>query len=398
MQWATTYGGSAHDTLYSVKQTLDQWGDPDGYIAAGSTYSFGNGHDDYWIVRLDLSGGILWEKSYGTNTFEWAVSTDQTDDGGYVVFGNSYYHNYDGRDFWVLKLNSDGSSAWQNIYGSSSDNDYAYAGQETFDESGSADGYVMAGFTASFGAGEGDVWVLKLNSSGGISWQKTYGGNAHDGGYDIHQTADGGYVVAGTTESFAETEQDMFVLKLNKDGGVEWQKAYDYGGYERANTVRQTADGGYIVAGETGMMYEADVLILKLDPDGGIIWSKTYSAPYQDDARAIRETADGNYAVAGWTMPAGGGAQQFWVLKLNSVDGSLLWQKSYGSACYDGANSVEETVDGGLIVGGASSFGEGSNDMWLLKLDEYGDIPGCNISNPGDGCGHHSDRNKCVRG
>jgi len=364
LYWAKTYGGSGYDYAHSIQQTSDG-----GYIVAGSTESFGAGGKDFWVLKLDSSGTVEWQKTYGGGGNDWNSSIQQTSDGGYIVAGSTESFGAGGKDFWVLKLDSNGTVMWQKTYGGSS-YDGAYSIQQTQDG-----GYIVAG---SFG---GDAWVLKLNSSGNVQWQKTYGGSSYDFAHSIQQTEDGGYIVAGETESFGAGGYDFWVLKLDSSGNVEWQKTY--GGntddYNYTQSIQQTSDGGYIMAGETysfGVGWP-DFWVLKVDSSSNVEWQKTYGGSEWDRAHSIQQTSDGGYIVAGCTESFGAGWDDSWVLKLDQ-SGNVLWQKTYGDGSYDHASSIQQTSDGGYIVAGdTESFGAGWSDAWVLKLDSSGGIPEC---------------------
>jgi len=311
-----------------------------------------------------------WAKSYGGTDWEWPRSIQQTSDGGYVVAGYTCSFGAGDRDFWVLKLDRDGNIQWQKTYGGT-DWDGARSIQQTSD-----DGYVVAGPTESFGAGDRDFWVLKLDRDGNIQWQKTYGGTDWDGARSTKQTSDGGYVVAGHTYSFGASDRDFWVLKLDRDGNIQWQKTYGGTDWDEARSIQQTSDGGYAVAGRTDSFGagDRDFWVLKLDSDGNIQWQKTYGGADWDWARSIQQTSDGGYVVAGYTYSFGAGTSDFWVLKLDR-DGHIQWQKTYGGTDWDGARSIQQTSDGGYVVAGYTySFGAGLNDFWVLKLDRDGHI------------------------
>jgi uncharacterized delta-60 repeat protein len=314
--WARTYGGGDEDFAYSIRQTSDG-----GYIVAGKTGSFGAGHGDIWVLKLNASGDVVWQKTYGGRDYEEAYSIQQTTDGGYIVSGR----------------------------------------------------------TGSFGAGHADIWVLKLNASGDVVWQKTYGGRDYEEAFSIQQTTDGGYIVAGVTGSFGAGEDDIWVLKLNARGDVVWQKTYGgrYGDW--AFCTQQTSDGGYIVAGVTESFGAGgrDFWVLKLDASGQVLWQKTYGGIYDDEAFSIQQTTDGGYIAAGETYSSGAGYTDVWVLKLDA-GGNVQWQKTYGWGGYDSATSIQQTSDGGYIVAGwTESFGAGGRDFWVLKLDRNGDVANC---------------------
>ncbi|MFA5778239.1 MAG: hypothetical protein WC870_01990, partial [Candidatus Paceibacterota bacterium] len=360
--WAQTYGGVGWgDVAYSVQQTVDG-----GYVVAGST-SFGAGSNDFWVLKLDPSGNITWEKTYGGVGSDIAYSIQQTTDGGYVVAGISNF------DYWILKLDSAGAITWQKTYGGAS-GDTAKSIQQTADG-----GYIIAGETYSFGAGSNeDYWVLKLDSAGAITWQKTYGGAGTDYAKSIQQTADGGYVLAGYTDSVGAGSYDFLILKLDSAGVITWQKTYGGAFGELLFSAQQTADGGYVLAGYTnspagGGNY--DFWVLKLDSAGAITWQKKYGGAGTDYAKSIQQTADGGYIVTGETFSFGPGGDIL-ILKLDSA-GAISWQKTYGGVGWDNyySNSVKQTADGGYITAGYTDFyGAGGYDFWVLKLDSVGAI------------------------
>ena len=315
--WQKTYGGSDDETAYSIQQTTDG-----GYIVAGST-SFGAGKSDIWVLKLDGNGNILWQKTYGGTSDDLAKSIQQTTDGGYIIAGYTYSFGAGAGDSWVLKLDSSGNVVWQKTYGGN-ENDGGTSIQQTTDG-----GYIVAGGTSSFGAGAGgDSWVLKLDSSGNVVWQKTYGGSELEYASSIQQTfnQDGepdGYIVAGPTSSFGVGYgYNFLVLKLDSQGGVSWQKAYGGSGMDDAWSIYQTSDRGYIVTGYTNSYgaggNDNDIWILKLDSNGNVIWQKTYGGSDYENAFSIQQTTDGGYIVAGSTDSFGAGYEDFWVLKLDS--------------------------------------------------------------------------------
>ncbi|MEJ2695449.1 MAG: hypothetical protein P8013_02260 [Candidatus Sulfobium sp.] len=340
---------------------------------AGDTVSFGAGDNDIWILKLDPSGNVSWQKTYGGSGYDDVYSIRQTSDGGYIVAGDTESFGAGNSDIWILKLDPSGNVSWQKTYGGS-DYDEGDAVRQTSDG-----GYIVAGRTKSFGAGDSDAWILKLDPSGNISWQKTYGGSSYDDAYAIQQNSDGGYIVAGDTESFGAGNSDIWILKLDPSGNVSWQKTYGGSDYDDANAIQQTSDGGYIVAGRTKSFGagDSDAWILKLDTSGDISWQKTYGGTVYDDAYSVGQTSDGGYLVAGDVESFGAGSSDILVMKLDP-SGNISWQKTYGGVANDYANVIVPTSDGGSIVAGFSySFGAGDSDSWLLKLDGSGNISNC---------------------
>jgi len=322
-----------------------------GYIVAG--YKGG----DVYILKLNSKGEIEWEKTFGGNAYDGASSIQQTTDDGYIVAGWTKSFGSGGYDVYILKLNSKGEAEWQKTFGGKGD-DEANSIQQTTDG-----GYIVAGWTKSFGSGLEDIYILKLNSKGEVEWQKTFGGWNDDAANSIQQTTDGGYIVAGVTGSFGFGEQDAYILKLNLKGEAEWQKTFGGKGDDEAKSIQQTKDGGYIVAGWTksfGSAWWKDVYILKLNSKGEVEWQKTFGGEYDDLANSIQQTTDGGYIVSGYN------SGNVYILKLNAK-GDLEWGKTFDSGYM--ANSIQQTTDGGYIVAGYKGGG-----IYILKLDSKGEV------------------------
>lgn len=367
--WSLLLGGNSSDSGASVQQTADG-----GFIVAGNTSSFGTTEQDAWVLKLNAAGEVVWQKTYGGEGYDSVSAIQQTADGGYIVAGytNSYGANTNG-DAWVLKLDASGEVVWQKTYGGEG-YDSANAIQQTADG-----GYIVAGFTNSFGE-SGDAWVLKLNASGNVVWQKTYGGTTDsDEAVAIQQTADGGYIVAGTTYCFGVGNSDALIVKLSANGAIEWQKTYGGTGLESASAIQQTADLGYIVAGVTTSFGAGglDGWLLKLAENGTESWQKTWGGTGGDSFSSVWQTADDGYIVVGSTGSSGAGNGDAWVLKL-SENGSEVWQKTYGGTAGDSVNAVQQTSDNGyIVVGSTASLGLQTFDLWVMKLEQDGSLGGC---------------------
>lgn len=316
VEWQKTYGGANEDEAYCVQQTGDG-----GYIVAGLTLSFVAG--SLWVLKLGADGSVEWQKAYWGENVKVVESIQETRDGGYIMAGKTIPFAPGSSDLWVSKLRADGAVEWEKTYGGERW-DEAHSIQETSDG-----GYIVAGKTGSFGAGKDDIWLLKLRPDGTIEWQKGYGGANGDGAESIHQTGDGGYIVVGKTQSFGTEGRggeiwDFWVLKLRPDGMVEWQKTYGGKDWDWARYIQETRNGGYIVAGSTASFGggDFDLWVLKLRADGAVEWQKTYGGVKEDHVCSIRETSDGGYIVAGETWSFGAGEGDIWVLKLRP-DGSI---------------------------------------------------------------------------
>ncbi len=318
-----------------------------------------------------------WLKTYGGEYSDYGYAIRQTSDGGYIVAGSTEPSDEGYSNAWVTKLDQAGNVLWQKTYGASS-SDSVNSIQQTSDG-----GYIVAGSTESFGEGYIDVWVLKLDSNGEVLWLKTYGAVGDDYANSVQQTSDGGYIIVGYTSSFGVGDLDVWVLKLRSDGSVDWQKRYDgSGGDDYANSVQQTSDGGYIIAGYTsplGNSRGGDAWVLKLQSNGDVLWQKTYGNEREDTALAIQQTVDGGYIVAGYTHPSPSDPRLYyryiaWVIKLGQ-QGDVLWQNNYEVDFDTFANSIQQTPDGGFIVAGKTGGAEGSFFKALvIKLNPDGDV------------------------
>lgn len=339
IQWQRSLGGSANDGASTVRQTSDG-----GYIIAGSSESNDGdvgtnlGGRDYWIVKLDPAGNIQWEKSYGGPGNESASSIKQTIDGGYVVAGysQSYTGDITGQhgdgDFWIIKLDAAGSLIWQKALGGSNF-DSATDIQQTDDE-----GYIVCGISFSNNGdvngnhGDRDMWVVKLDQNGNLLWDKSLGGTSAEFNGDVAssilQTLDGGYLVAGLTTSdnydvsINYGTDDMWVVKLDGSGNIQWEKSLGGPSFDQAKSAIQTADGGYVVAGFTSTFGVGDVWVVKLDQNGNTLWDKRMGGSENDGAYDIFQVSDGGFIVAGDTYSNDGdvtdnhGLNDMWIVKL----------------------------------------------------------------------------------
>jgi len=357
--FANSYGGTGTEWAYSLQQTPDG-----GYILSGPSSTSSAGSYDFWIVKLDAAGAVVWQKTLGGSADDIPNGMLQTADGGYLLAGRTSSYGAGGLDLWVVKLDSSGNVVWQKSYGGSGSYDAAYSVRQAPDG-----GYYLAGWTNSFGTGY-EMWLLKLDSSGNSVWQKAYGGSGSEFAYSSCLSGDGGLVVAGSTSTGGAGSNDFWVIKVDSSGNRVWQKAYGGSGADTAFSVETTADGGYVVAGRTESFGagSADFWVLKLDSTGNILWQRTYGGTALDWAFAVRQTADGGYLVAGQTLSFGAAKEDVWILRLDST-GGILWQRAYGGSELDYAYCVGQASDGSLLVGGVSgSSSAGSYDAVVLKL------------------------------
>jgi len=312
-------------------------------------------------------------KTFGGSGADWAYSVQQTKDGGYILAGYTTSYGAGNDDAWPIKTDANGIEQWNKTFGGSS-NDEAYSIQQTKDG-----GYILAGRTYSYGAGSSDAWLIKTNANGIEQWSKTFGGSSNDEAYSIQQTKDGGYILAGNTTSYGAGDDDTWLIKTDANGNKVWDKTFfeTIGYADRVYSVQQTSDGGYILAGWTDpyMSYQGDAWLIKTDANGIEQWNKTFGGSSNDEAYSIQQTKDGGYILAGRTYSYGAGSSDAWLIKTNA-NGIEQWSKTFGGSGVDEAWSVQQTSDGGYILAGCTgSYGAGGKDAWLIKTDADGNAP-----------------------
>ena len=359
-RWERTYGGAEDDFGYSVQQTSDG-----GYIVVGYTYF---GLYDVYLIKTNASGDTLWTRTYGGTGYDYALSVQQTSDGGYILAGGTYSFGAGGDDVYLLKINATGDTLWTRTYGGSS-HEYGSSVQQTSDS-----GYILAGTTLSFGSGNGDVYLIKTNASGDTLWTRTYGGTSEENGASIQLTSDGGYIIAGFTFSFGSGHSDIYLIKTNASGDTLWTRTYGGAGYDYAFSVRQTSDWGYVVAGyTTSYRNQGQVYLLKTNASGDTLWTRTYGGTDDEGGNSVQQTFDSGYIICGSTSSFGDTLSDVYLIKTNA-NGDTLWTRTYGGTNWDYSRSVQQTSDGGYIItGGTWSFGD-SIQVYLIKTDANGNV------------------------
>jgi hypothetical protein len=310
-----------------------------------------------------------WSRTYGGQSNERARCVQQTSDGGFIIAGYTSSFGAGYEDVYLLKTDRNGKEEWSKTFGGS-DDDRAFAVEQTSDG-----GYIVAGGTRSFGAGQDDVFLLRTDADGDQLWLRTFGGAEWDSARSVQQTSDGGFIVAGTTTSFGAGFQDVYLIKTDNNGYHVWPMTTFGGtGIDWGNSVRQTSDGGYIVAGSTGSFGAGsdDAYLIKVSQSGFKVWSKTFGGTANDSARSVRQTSDGGYILAGATTSFGAGGADFYLIKTDG-NGNEVGTRTFGGTSTESGYSVQQTSDGGFIVAGTTtSFGAGQQDIYLVRIDPTG--------------------------
>jgi hypothetical protein len=414
-----------HEVAKSIVKTLDGGlifagttsgnnGDVSGYHLSTSYYTgYNQEYTDAWVVKLDASGNILWQKCLGGSNDDMANDIIQTSDGGYIIAGNSSSNNGDvagnhgNSDFWIVKLDNNGNIQWQKCYGGTGI-DIAYSIKEA-----SQGGYIIAGEIKNYSSSNGDIigynggdsdaWVIKISSTGGLEWQKCFGSTSTDLAKEISITNDGGFILTGSTNSYygqgnhgasmgVGSTKDFWVVKADNNGNTQWQKLYGGSNDDMANCIIKTSDNGYIIVGTSnsnnGDLFgniDGRIWVVKIDVSGNISWQKRM---HGDNAYSIIETLNGEFVISGesnYYSYLGGilnhGQLDLWVIKFSN-NGNIIWENSLGGTLNDLSYDIVQTADGGFVVAGTTAsdnyngdvygnHGISVRDAWVVKLSPY---------------------------
>ncbi len=411
IDWVKSFGGSDEETAQSVIHTNDG-----GYAILG--YSKSTDGDlagkstpvnDYWVLKLDEEGNADWSKTYGGSKDDRGQAIIQTSDGGYAVTGYAMSDDGDGsnnegfHDNWILKLDELGAIEWEKSFGFSG-HDHSYDLLQTADG-----GFFFAGFldiTAALDDGTyykgnfltrhgvGEFWGTKIDANGNLEWRSYYGGTNNDRAHAVIEADDGGFVMAGFSESedydISNTKgsYDFWIIKLSATGELLWERSFGGSGIEIAYDIAKTDDGAYVVTGNTfstdkdiSMNHgESDIWLIKIDDNGKLLWEKTFGGSQFDAAQGVSTAYDGGFIITGNSKSIDGdvsenqGENDIWVLKTDS-DANLIWQGSFGGSNLDyGFDAVENLDKSILLVGESSSddftnlINKGLSDVVIIKI------------------------------
>lgn len=415
--WDKTFGGNNYEELHSLQQTSDG-----GYILGGYSESDASGDKtqnakggkDYWVIKLDAGGNLIWEKTIGGAGDDYLYAVKQTSDGGYILGGSSdsgiggdkTEASRGTHDYWVVKLDASGNKLWDKTFGGTS-TDVLLTLQQTSDG-----GYILGGGSESgiggnktqSSRGANDLWIIKIDPSGNKVWDKSFGGSGVDYFSGLQQTSDGGFILGSTSNSGAggdksqsyhglQGNSDYWVVKLNATGTKVWDRRFGGTGVETLNSIRQTSDGGYILGGDSesgisgdkteGSRGIVDFWVVKLSSSGSILWEKTLGGNLADQLYSLQQTSDGGYILGGASDSDAGldksqpnkGDMDFWLVKINWI-GTKTWDKTFGGNSHDRLFALQQTTDSGFIFGGFSGSGisgdksqpsKGVWDYWVIK-------------------------------
>lgn len=359
--WARAIGGAGSDDVWGFEQTSDG-----GWILAGETKSFGSRDYDAWVLKLDRAGAIQWQQRYGGNATDSVGfgprCVRQTADGGYVVVGLTKSYGAGDFDGWIIRLDVTGAVLWQKTLGGAQ-SDGLHAVDLTPDG-----GIVCAGYTS---LGNGGAWVVRLSPSGAILWQRSYGSA---GVYSMDCTSDGGYFLVGIEFADSQSYADIWCLRLDPSGNRRWERRLGGPDEDWGVDGQQTRDGGFVVVGWTSSYGAGgdDVWVVKLSSSGNPVWQFAYGGTDYERPWAVRQTRDGGFVVVGETYSFGNGDGDGWILRL-SANGTVKWQISHGGSLWDSFAGVCQNADGSYtMVGYTQSFSYGRDDAFVLQVPADG--------------------------
>jgi len=370
-EWNITFGCNKYDVFFVVKETIDG-----GFIALGGinadSWDIGG---DCLLVKTDMSGNIIWNKSFGGSKTDNGHGIIQTDDGGYIISAITESYGAGSMDAWVIKTDSSGNEEWNRTFGG---NYYDLIEKSiAYTPDG---GYILVGSTYSFGNSNNlDGWLIKIDGDGNELWNKTYGTKNKEHLWEVQITSDGGYVMIGYVDNSSTHRRDAWVVKTDGNGDEQWNKKF--GPAYQGLSIKEAHDGGYVFLSEKKDSEFGGYLnawMVKIDKYGNEEWNKTFITPKGEDCFAvhhyIQKTLDNSYIVAGVTnaiLPVYS-VGDMWISKIDE-NGNILWEKIIGGKKYDTTYTVDITSDGGFVASGMTeSYGSGADfNAWLVKVSDY---------------------------
>lgn len=365
--WAKTYGGLYAEGGRTLCQTNDG-----GFLLVGYTFSHGSGDADILVIKTTNEGNLVWSKTFGGAATEYGYGCAVIDN-SYLITGYTTSFGAGSKDVYVIKLDADGNEIWSKPYGG-----FSWDVGTSICTNGDG-GYFIGGFTHSFGSGEEDVYLIKIDADGKEIWSKTYGGARAELANSVFLNDAGGYTIGATTGTFGDGNSNFYLIKVDANGNKIWTKSYashrkrGYG-FDWCTAIYPKSEGGYFITGYSDCTDIMDAYVIKVDSDGNEIWAKSLgNKPFYDYGNAVCETKDGGCLVAGITKSIVKNAKtnynnDIYLVKLDT-DGNLLWEKTIGGSGSDWASSIFITSEGdAFVLGHSNSYGMGSFDVCLLKV------------------------------
>jgi hypothetical protein len=363
--WTRAYGGTGPDEAFGVCAVSDG-----GFVAVGRSRSFSSEYNVF-AVRVDAMGDTLWMRSYGGAGLDHAAGVCEVAGDGFLIAGYTTSFGAGFYDAYVIRLSNTGDTLWTRTYGTSGA-DFGYAIVPTADG-----GFAVAGSSAMSGPSL-DAWLLKADANGNVIWQHTYGSTSTDEAFSLQRTSDDGYLLAGRSVPPNGMGTDMYAVRTNSAGDSLWTRRYGNDDWEEGAGAVETMDGGVFIAGwkRSSSNYDYNCFVVQADVNGNQMWSATYGGALMDRATALRQSSDGGAILAGYTASSGAGASDYYFLKFDT-NGDTIWSRTCGGSGDDLLHALDVTSDGGYIAAGISnSYGHGSGDFWLVRLPGSAGVAG----------------------
>ena len=363
--WETNFGGMLNEMGNSCQVLPDSC-----IMILGTTYSYGAGLSDIYLVKTDNFGNPLWTKEYGGDSTDFGYDIQLTTDGGFIITGQTTLNKLS-KDLYLIKVDSSGTIEWEKIFGGFGTEE-GRSVRQTSDK-----GYIVSGTTNSIGNGYNDIYLLKTDSLGNLEWEKTFGGSGGETGYAARQTADSGYVVVGSTGSYGVGYSSIYVIRTDKNGDSLWTNTYGGNKADFGYSVEITNDGGFVFVGSTASYGngESDVYIVKTDPFGNFEWDAFYGGANDDRGYSIKELASGNFVITGKTESFSSNIEAY-IVMINPI-GQPVWSDYYGGSQSDEAQAITLDAQGDIILVGKSfSYSSGGSDVYMIKVkgDQVTDV------------------------
>ena len=355
--WTRRYRAGYQAYGCDVRQTSDG-----GFILVGETTLYGRLLSDVYLVKTDINGDIIWTRVFGGLDSDKAYSLDITQDNGFILVGSTWSYGAGRGDIFLIKTDANGDTLWTRTLGGV-ENDVGYCVRQTDD-----DGYIITGYTRTLSPSACYLILIKTSPDGDTLWH--YTDVAGTGGKSVRQTRASGYIVTGTYTYQSTGDLDVYLIKANAIGDTAWTKKIGGSRNDAGTCVEQTPEGGYIITGATKSYGRGlyDVFLIKTDENGDTLWTKTYGGIYDDIGESVAQTQDGGYIIAGWTESFVAGHKDYYLIKTDSA-GDTVWTKTLGGSGIDWGRSVQQTSDGGYILVGDSYLpGSPYSDAWLIRL------------------------------
>jgi hypothetical protein len=361
--WSRHYGGAFNEGGFACVPTPDS-----GYLAVGSTYSFGSGDHDIYVIRLDSLGDTLWSRTFGGAAADFGRDVQVMPDGGCMVVGSTLSWGAGKEDLCLVRISPSGDLVWSKTYGGVN-SDEGWSIRWTSDSN-----FIICGTTSSSGAGYSDLWLLKVSQQGDSIWSRTFGGPGGESGIAVRETFDG-FIAVGATGSFGEGYSSIYAVKVSRAGDSVWAKAFGGPKADIGYSVEVAKDGDYMIVGATasyGLGYY-DAYVVKVSPFGDVVWEKTYGGVKDDRGYTISNTPSGDFLLAGTTESFGRGATDIYVVRISPI-GDVIWSATYGGTLSDYCRGISVDRKGNFVIAGYTySYTAGGSDLYLLALT--GDAP-----------------------